>query len=83
MTCVSDATERELKAASRAYERETKRAEATRKRLHAAIIEHRRDGAQVSDIEDIAPYRRGRITAILDAAGLVEKKPKKDAPAQS
>ena len=83
MTCVSEETKAELIAASRAYERETKRAADTRKRLHEAIISHKRDGAKVSEIEDIAPYRRGRITAILDDAGLVEKKPKKDAPEQS
>jgi hypothetical protein len=80
MTCVSDETKAELEAASREYVRllgrdgRGGRAAEVRKRLRAAIVAHRSDGAKVSDIEDIAPYRRGRITTILDDAGLVEKK---------
>jgi hypothetical protein len=80
MMCVSDATEAELRAASREYVRllgrdgRGGRAAAVRSRLRAAIIAHKADGAKVSDIEDIAPYRRGRITTILEAAGLTEKR---------
>jgi hypothetical protein len=75
MMLVSDATEAELRAASREYVRVVKeRTPQVRARLRAAIVAHRADGAKVSDIEDIAPYRRGRITSILDDAGLVEKK---------
>jgi hypothetical protein len=81
MTCVSDLTERELRAASRQFALEEKRLKRTRERLHSAIIEHRRDGAKVADIEDIAPYRRGRITSILKAAGLVEDRKPPDASA--
>jgi hypothetical protein len=74
MICVSDQTRAELIAASRAYERETRRVSAARARLYAAIIAERREGVSVADIEDITPYRRGQVTRILDAAGLVDKK---------
>lgn len=74
MGCVSRETRAELIAASRAFERDRKRMTATRSRLHAAIIAEKREGAKISEIEDIVPYRRGRVTGILDAAGLVEKK---------
>jgi hypothetical protein len=80
MMFVSEETRAELVAASRAYEREMGRIKATRKRLHAAIIAERREGTKVSTIEDIAPYRRGRVTSILEAAGLTEKRAK---PAES
>ena len=76
MIRVSDETERELRDASRVFVRLDDGLDKARVRLHAAIIAHKRDGAKVSDIEDIAPYRRGRITAILDKVGLVEKKAK-------
>ena len=76
MIRVSDETERELREATRAFVRFDDGLDKARARLHAAIIAHKRDGASVSAIEDIAPYRRGRITAILDKVGLVEKKPK-------
>lgn len=78
MTCMSAETRAELIAASRAYARESRRTEArlavVRERLHAAIIAEKREGAKVSEIEDIVPYRRGHVTRILDKAGLVQKK---------
>jgi hypothetical protein len=74
MMCVSAETRAELIAASRAYEREMQRTARTRERLHAAIIAEKREGVKVSDIEDIVPYRRGRVTSILEAAGLTEKR---------
>jgi hypothetical protein len=74
MIRVSDATRAELIAASRAYLREMDRMKTIRRRLHDAIIAEKREGAKVSEIEDIAPYRRGQVTRILDAVGLVEKK---------
>lgn len=74
MTCMSAETRAELVAASRAFQRETDRLEATRERLHAAIVAERKEGVKVSEIEDIVPYRRGQVTRILDAAGLVDKK---------
>lgn len=81
MRCMSAETRAELIAASRAYERETRRSEArtaaVRERLYAAIIAEKREGTLVSEITDIAPYRRGHVTRILDEAGLVKKK---DAP---
>ena len=74
MACVSEQTRAELTAASRAFVRERDRLKAARARLHAAIIAEKREGSTVSSIEDIAPYRRGQVTRILDGAGLVEKK---------
>lgn len=74
MMCVSAETRDELIAASRAYVRDQARLDKTRERLHAAIVAERSEGAKVSEIEDIVPYRRGRVTGILDSAGLVEKK---------
>lgn len=79
MICVSDETRAELIAASRAYERDQGRIKSSRERLHAAIIAERREGVKVSAIEDIAPYRRGRVTSILEAAGLTEKRKPADA----
>lgn len=76
MECVSAETERELREANRAFVRSESNTKQARARLAAAIIEHKRDGASVASIEDMVTYRRGRITAILDGAGLVEKKTK-------
>lgn len=80
MKCMSAETRAELVAASRAYEREADRTDrrmtAVRERLHQAIIAEKREGTSVADIEDVAPYRRGHVTRILDSAGLVKKKPK-------
>lgn len=83
MTCVSAETETELKAASREYVRTDERMRKVRERLRDAIVAERREGTSVADIVDISPYRRGRVTDILDGAGLVEKKPKADTPADS
>jgi hypothetical protein len=78
------AAEAELQAASRQFTRADDHIRKSRSRLREAIIRFKRAGASVAQIEDIAPYRRGRITAILDTVGLVKKKAQggaHDAPA--
>jgi hypothetical protein len=79
MIRVSEETRAELIAATRAYRQQEKRSEAVRARLHAAIIAEKQAGESVSDITDIAPYRRGRVTSILKGAGLTEKRPPRSA----
>jgi hypothetical protein len=83
MTCVSEETMSELRVASREFSRIEERLRPARTRLHAAIIAERREGTSVADIVDISPYRRGRVTDILDQAGLVQKKTKPDETADA
>lgn len=75
---VSEETRAELIAAARAYRQQEKRSAAVRARLHAAIVAERKEGTKVSEIEDIAPYRRGRVTTVLEAAGLTEKRTQRE-----
>lgn len=82
MTCVSEETRAELKAATREYVLLQRRSRDNRARLRAAIVAEKKEGTSVALIVDDSPYRRGRVTAILDDAGLVEKKPRdSDEPA--
>jgi hypothetical protein len=78
MICVSKETRDELVAASRAYAQHEKRTKALRDRLHAAIIAEKKEGTSVSEITDLAPYRRGRVTTILGDAGLTEKRSQRE-----
>jgi hypothetical protein len=80
MVCVSQETQDELAAASRAYRQQEKRSEAVRARLHAAIIAEKREGTSVRNITDRSPYQRGRVTTILEDAGLTEKRKPRRAP---
>lgn len=78
MGLVSDETRRRLLRASRTYARLSAQFEAARKELAEAIVAERKEGVLIEDITALVPYRQTQVNRILEAAGLTEKRPRRE-----
>jgi hypothetical protein len=79
MDAMSDETRARLTRANRSYVRLKKQFEDARAELAAAIVADRKDGALIEDITAVVQYRQTQVNRILEAAGLTEKRPRRDA----
>jgi membrane protease subunit (stomatin/prohibitin family) len=52
--------------------------EAARAELAEAIVAERKDGALIEDITANVTYRQTQVNRILEAAGLTEKRPRRE-----
>lgn len=77
MDLMSDETRARLRRAARAYERADAQMKAAREELAAAIVAERQDGGLIEDITGLVPYRQTQVNRILEAAGLTEKRPRR------
>jgi hypothetical protein len=68
-----------LTKAGRAYDRARKQLDDARTELVSAIIAARKEGTLIEDIAALVPYRQTQVNRVLEAAGLTEKRPKRDA----
>jgi hypothetical protein len=68
-----------LLKAGRAYSRTKEAADKARADLVAEIVDARKKGALIEDIAEAVPYRQTQVNRVLDAAGLTEKRSKRDA----
>jgi len=78
MDCMSAETEARLDKASRAYRRHREQGKPIREELAAAIIEERKEGSLIEDITAKVPIRQTQVNRILEAAGLTEKRPRRE-----
>jgi hypothetical protein len=78
MDVVSDETLARLRKAARAYERADAQMKAAREELAAAIIAERQEGGLIEDITALVPYRQSQVNRVLEAAGLTEKRARRD-----
>jgi hypothetical protein len=78
MEFVSDETRRRLLRAARSYERLRGQFDAARTELADAIVAERKEGVLIEDITALVPYRQTQVNRILEAAGLTEKRPRRE-----
>lgn len=64
--------------ASREYLRLRDEFDSARKELADAIVAERREGELIEDITARVPYRQTQVNRVLEAAGLTEKRPKRE-----
>ena len=64
--------------ASREYLRLRDEFDAARRELGAAIVAERREGELIEDITGRVPYRQTQVNRVLEAAGLTEKRMKRE-----
>lgn len=67
-----------LTKAGRAYDRARKQFDDARTELVAAIVAARQEGTLIEDIAALVPYRQTQVNRVLEAAGLTEKRAKRD-----
>ena len=75
---VSAETEARLAKAARAYARGKPQWSAIQKELAAAIVAERQEGVLIEDITARVPVRQTQVNRILEAAGLTEKRPRRE-----
>lgn len=78
MDFVSEESRSRLLRASRTYSRLKPQLDAARRELADAIVEERKEGSLIEDITAVVPYRQTQVNRILEAAGLTEKRPRRD-----
>ncbi len=78
MDLVSDETRTRLLRASRVFSRLKPQMDAARTELREAIIAERKEGVLIEDITALVPYRQTQVNRILEAAGLTEKRPRRE-----
>jgi hypothetical protein len=77
MDAMSEETRARLRRADRNYVRIKAQFEAARAELAASIIAERKDGEKIEDITANVTYRQTQVNRILEAAGLTEKRPRR------
>lgn len=75
---VAPETRARLTKAGRAYERAKKQFDDARTELVAAIVAARREGTLIEDIAALVPYRQTQVNRVLEAAGLTEKRSRRE-----
>jgi hypothetical protein len=78
MDAMSDETRARLRRADRAYARIKAQFDAARAELADAIVAERKDGGKIEDITAMVTYRQTQVNRILEAAGLTEKRPRRE-----
>jgi hypothetical protein len=78
MDLMSDETRARLLRANRTYARLKPQFEAARAELAAAIVAERKEGTLIEDITALVTYRQTQVNRILEAAGLTEKRPRRE-----
>lgn len=78
MDSMSAETRARLLRASRNYARLRDQFGAARDELASAIVAERKEGALIEDIAALVPYRQTQVNRILEAAGLTEKRSKRE-----
>lgn len=78
MDFMSDETRARLVRANRNFARLKQQLEAARTELADAIVAERKEGALIEDITGLVIYRQTQVNRILEAAGLTEKRPRRD-----
>ncbi len=67
-----------LTKAGRNYTRAREAFDKARSELVGEIVAARKDGNLIEDIAACVPYRQTQVNRVLEAAGLTEKRPKRD-----
>lgn len=78
MDLVSDETRARLLRANRNFVRLRDQTNAARSELAEAIIAERKEGVLIEDITALVTYRQTQVNRILEAAGLTEKRPRRE-----
>lgn len=78
MDSMSAETRARLLKAARNYARLRDQFGAARDELASAIVAERKEGALIEDIAALVPYRQTQVNRILEAAGLTEKRSKRE-----
>lgn len=78
MDAMSEETKARLRRADRAYVRLKKDFEKARTELAEAIVAERKEGTLIEDITTMVAYRQTQVNRILEAAGLTEKRPRRE-----
>jgi hypothetical protein len=78
MDDMSDETRARLTRANRNYVRLKQQFEAARAELADAIVAERKEGTVIDDITAMVAYRQTQVNRILEAAGLTEKRTKRE-----
>ena len=78
MDLVSDETRARLQRANRNYVRLKQQFDAARAELADAIVAERKDGGLIEDITALVAYRQTQVNRILEAAGLTEKRARRE-----
>jgi hypothetical protein len=75
----SDEAKARTAKAARTFTRLTGQLAAARAELAASVIAERLEGEKIEDITARVPYRQTQVNRILEAAGLTEKRPRRNA----
>ena len=67
-----------LLKAGRAYSRAKDQFENARAELVSEIVSARQAGTLIEDIAEVVPYRQTQVNRVLEAAGLTEKRTKRE-----
>ncbi len=78
MECVSAETQARLVRANRTYVRLREQFRDARAELAQAIIAERKEGTLIEDITGKVAYRQTQVNRILEAAGLTEKRTRRE-----
>lgn len=78
MDAMSAETQARLRRADRAYVRLKDQFEKARAELADAIVCERKEGTLIEDITAMVTYRQTQVNRILEAAGLTEKRPRRE-----
>jgi hypothetical protein len=78
MDAMSDESRARLRRADRAYVRMKQQFEAARAELADAIVAERQEGTLIEDITALVTYRQTQVNRILEAAGLTEKRSRRE-----
>jgi hypothetical protein len=78
MDLVSDESRARLIRANRNFARLKQQIDAARAELADAIVAERKEGVLIEDITGLVIYRQTQVNRILEAAGLTEKRPRRE-----
>jgi hypothetical protein len=78
MDAMSDETRARLARANRNFVRLRAQLDAARAELADSIVAERKEGTLIEDITGLVIYRQTQVNRILEAAGLTEKRPRRE-----
>jgi hypothetical protein len=78
MDAMSDETRARLTRANRNFVRLKAQLDAARAELAESIVAERKEGTLIEDITGLVIYRQTQVNRILEAAGLTEKRPRRE-----
>lgn len=78
MDAMSDETRARLLRANRNFVRLKQQLDAARAELADSIVAERKEGTLIEDITALVTYRQTQVNRILEAAGLTEKRARRD-----